>query len=828
MMQGSSPALKLLWRDARSGELNLLIASLILAVATVTCINLFTDRIQRSISAEASSLLAADVQVRGNQPIPPEWQRRATGLATADIISFRAMAIAGAEMQLVSIKAVGDAYPLKGNLEVAEEPYGVGITVEHGPSPGEAWLASRLFAALNIAVGDSITIGNARFTVSAALLREPDNNGRLFGGGARVMINTVDVPETGAVQVGSRVDYRWLLAGSSQSLANLRRWLEPQLGPHFSWVTPEDGSLGVGEAMGRSENFLLLAGSLAVVLAGAALALASRRYASRQQGVVALLKTLGMTPRRVLWLYLNNILMLGILTTAIGLSLGWLLHILIVMLVGHVLPSTLAPAGIMAYLTGACVGILVLVAFAAPPLLALRNVPPVSVLRRTASQTSSLWHGLPGVMAIVILIFGYSQSLKLTVFILLGGSLAMLGVALLANILVRLCALLARRLRKGYRLGLANLYRHRRYNRAQIMLFAVLLLLLFVLYALRTSMLSDWRQQLPADSPNHFAFNIFSGEKATIEALFRQNDVETTPFYPMVRGRLVRVNGEDAKQRAASEEGSEPEDDRELNLTWAAEMGTDNRIVAGTWWPSNAIKSDELLVSFEKSYAETYKVSVGDMISVSLSGDTRRARVTSIRTVQWDSMRPNFYLIFNKPLVDESAANWLTSFYLPADKKEFVNTLSRRFPTVSLIELDQMINQIQSIIRQVSRAVEFILALTVGAGILVLVASIQATLDIRLHESALLRALGASRRLVFTSLLIEFGVMGLLAGMMGALGAETSLYFLQTRTFNMSFSPHWELWLAGPILGILLVGSVGLFSSASVVRVPPLTVLRKM
>ncbi len=827
MTQGSSPALKLLWRDARSGELKLLIASLLLAVATVTCINLFTDRIQRSISAEASSLLAADVQVRGSLPIPSEWRSRASDLATADIISFRAMAIAGPEMQLTSVKAVDPAYPLKGDLGVASKPYGTETTVEHGPPPGEAWLASRLFAALNIAVGDEITIGNASFRVSAALLREPDNSGRLFGGGARIMIHTADVPETGAVQVGSRVDYRWLLAGSRQSLRSLEQWLEPRLGPHFSWITPEDGSLGVGEAMERGENFLLLAGSLAVVLAGAALALASRRYASRQQTTVALLKTLGMTPRRILRLYLSNILLLGLVTTIIGLLLGWLLHGLIVWLVGDLLPTTLATAGSMAYVSGACVGILVLLAFAAPPLLALRNVPPVSVLRRTASQTSSLWHGLPGIAAIVILIFGYSQSLKLTAFALLGASLAMLGVILLANGLVRLCARLARRLRKGYRLGLANLYRHRRYNSTQIMLFAVLLLLLFVLYALRTSMLSDWRQQLPADAPNHFAFNIFAGEKAAIQALFRESQVETTPFYPMVRGRLIRVNGEDARQRATTEAGGEPDDDRELNLTWARELGADNRIVAGTWWPRNT-DDDELLVSFEKSYAETYKISVGDTITVSLSGSTRQARVASIRTVQWESMRPNFYLIFNRPLVDESAANWLTSFYLPKHKKEFVNRLTRQHPTVSLIELDQMINQIQNIIRQVSRAVEFVLALTVGAGILVLIASIQATLDIRLHESALLRALGASRRLVFTSLLIEFGAMGLLAGVMGALGAETSLYFLQTRIFDMDFNPHWELWLAGPLLGILLVGGVGLFSSASVVRVAPLTVLRKI
>lgn len=824
-----APALKLLWRDARSGELNLLIASLILAVATVTCINLFTDRIQRSIATQASFLLAADAQVRGSEPIPGDWRSRAEAadLTVADIVSFDAMVITDANMQLASVKAVDAAYPLRGELVIADTPYGDEIPISRGPASGEVWLSSRLFAALEVTVGDQVAIGNTQFTVSAALLREPDNSGSFFGAGARVMINAADVAATGAVQPGSRVGYRLLLAGEPRAVNDFRDWVEPELGVHFRWVAPAGNNAGVGNAMTRSQNFLLLAGSLGVVLAGAALALASRRYAARQKASVALLKTLGMAPRQILSLYLTNILLLGVATTLIGLFLGWLLHIVIIGLMGNLLPASLAQAGTTAYMAGAGVGILVLLAFAAPPLLALRNVAPVSVLRNTPSELSAVWHGAPGIAAVVLLILAYSQSFKLTAFITAGGLLAMLGVGVFAHLLVRLCARLAKRLRKGYRLGLANLFRHRRYNSVQIMLFAILLLLLFVLYALRTSMLDDWQRQLPADAPNHFAFNIFTNEKEDIQALFEANQVATSAFYPMVRGRLVQVNGENAKERATDEDGP-PRDDRELNLTWSTALGPDNRVVAGEWWGTAEAQPDELLASFEESYAKNYKVTVGDTITVSLGGSLREARVTSVRSVQWDSMQPNFYIIFNQSLVDLSAANWLTSFYLPAQQKEFVNTLSRRFPTVSLIELDQMINQIQSIIQQVSRAVEFILGLIVAAGVLVLVASIQATLDIRLHESALLRALGASRRLVFTSLLIEFSVIGLLAGIMGAVGAETTLYFLQSKVFNIAFSPHWELWWSAPLLGVVLVGGVGLVSSARVVRVPPMAVLRKV
>jgi putative ABC transport system permease protein len=836
---GSSPGFKLLWRDARSGELNLLIASLILAVATVTCINLFTDRIKASISAQASTLLAADAQVRSGQPIPDDWRTQAAsqGLSISDIISFQAMAIADANMQLTSVKAVDEAYPLRGTLSIADRPYGNETVVDQGPPPGEIWLSSRLFAALNVAVGDYLNIGSAQFRISSALLREPDNSGSFFGAGARVMINAEDVPRTEAIQPGSRVNYRWLLADKPTEIAQFHQWVEPRLGEHYRWIDPSENNDGVGEAIKRSERFLLLAGSLGVVLAGAALALASRRYATRQKSAVALLKTLGMPPGQVLRLYIYNILLLGLVTTAVGLAVGWLLHNVILILMGNLLPANLAPAGYAAYVSGAGIGLLVLLAFAAPPLLALRDVPPISVLRSTPSELSALWHGVPGILAVIALIWAYSQNFTLTLFITVGGILAMAGVALFAHVLVRLCARIAKRLRRGLRLGFANLFRHRRYNSVQIMLFSVLLMLLFVLYTLRTSMLEDWQAQLPDNAPNHFAFNIFSSEKGDIQALFAEHNVQTSPFYPMVRGRMTEVNGEHAKERARRL-GSEPRDDRELNLTWSQELGKDNRIVAGIWWGNGASDtstgsagespdSTDIKVSFEQSYAEMYRVDVGDKITVSLAGTEREATVTSLRSVQWDSMQPNFYIIFDRPLVDDSAVNWLTSFYLPPEKKEFVNVLGREYPTVSLIELDQMIQQIQNMIQQVSRAVEFILLLIVGAGILVLVASVQATLDIRMHESGLLRALGAPRQLVFSSLLIEFSVMGLLAGLMGALGAEVTLYFLQTKAFNMTFSPHWEVWLFGPLLGIFLVGIVGLASSGSVVRVPPMAVLRK-
>ncbi|MFT5082298.1 MAG: putative ABC transport system permease protein [Lentisphaeria bacterium] len=841
---------KLLLRDWKSGELNILVGSLLLAIATVTSIGLFTSRIENSIYDEASQFLAADAKVSGTRPIPTEWKQKAKAdaLNSAEYIQFRAMVFAREDMILGQVKAVSENYPLKGALTISKTSTSESIETKHGPVSGSAWLAPRLLNALNIQMGDNITIGTAEFSVSASLNKEPDSGQALFGVAPRVMINIADVEKTGAVQFGSRVDYSWLLTyqsegGSATSTAATldayKNWLEPQLGHHHRWTGVKSGNRGVDSTLDRAERFLLLAGCLSVVLSGVAIALAARRYAKRQHTQVALLKTFGKKPNHITALYLSNIIAIGIISLLIGSLLGWCLHWGILVTLGDLVPRGLAPASSGAYFTGALSGFVALCAFAAPPFFALRHVSPASILRDQANEISSTWSVVFGVAAVIFLVLFYSHDLTLTLIITAAAGICLLGVSLLSTAIIYAVKPLGNVLGHTWRLGFANLKRHKRFNAIQIMIFAILLMLLFILISVRTSLIGQWQQQLPVNTPNHFTFNIFPDEAQAIKDFFAKEDIEHSPLYPMTRGRVVSVDGNPVAELAKNTD-SDMNYERELNLTWSATLGDDNKVIDGYWWEPNDIVSTHhshtsnsselstapILVSAEQQYAEGLGIKVDSLIEFSSAGNSFVAQVASIRSVKWDSMNPNFFMIFNKPVIDGVGANWLTSFYLAPQQKPFLNTLSRSFPTVSIIELDQTIAQIQSIIKKVSLAIEFILLLILASGVLVLITSIQATLDVRFQESAILRTLGASKALIRKTLLIEFCALGFMAGVLAAIGSEVCMYFLQTQVFELGYKTQPYIWLFGPLVSALLIGLIGWLSTKKVVTIAPLSILR--
>ncbi len=818
-------ARRLMWRDWKSGELNILAFSLLLAIGTVTCISLFTSRIHNSIFEEAAHFLAADAKVSGSLPIPKAWQTQANTLKlrSAHTINFRAMAFAGENMALGQVKAVSNDYPLKGSLHITDAPYGPEREKTTGPQPGTVWLAPRLFNALNISVGDTISIGEADFNVSAVISKEPDSGQSLFGVAPRVMMHMDDVTRTAAVQTGSRINYHWLLAGDNIDAMNT--WLTPQLGEHFRWQGVSGGNIGLDSAITRAERFLLLTGCLSVVLSGVAIALAARRYAKRQHNHVALLKTFGSTPKAISQLYALGLLSIGITAIALGALLGWLLHWGIIAALGDLMPTNLAKPHWSAYGTGAITGFISLWAFAAPPIWALRHVSPAAVLREGASeQAFRATHTLIGFSAIIGMMFFYSRDLSLTLIVTAGASLCVIGVSLLSALLIYATKPLSQGLGISWRLGLANLKRHKQFNTLQVVIFSLLFLLLFILLTVRTSLLNQWQDQLPEDTPNHFIFNIFPAEADGIRTFLDENNIDANPFYPMTRGRVIQLNETDIAPLVEAS-NSRVNYERELNLTWSATLGSDNDIIAGTWWDALAA-SDTLRVSAESTYAEGLNMQVGDTLTFSVAGQSITAEIASIRSVQWDSMNPNFYMIFDRPLLDGMSANWITSFYLAPENKSVLNALARRHPTLSIIEIDQTIAQIQSIVNKVSLAIEFILVLVLVSGLLVLVTSIQATLDLRMKEGAIYRTLGAPKALVRRTLLIEFSTLGLLSGILAVAGTELCLYFLQTRVFSLEYASQYHLWLWGPTLGAALIGIVGWLSARSVVRTTPLSLLR--
>ncbi len=823
---------KLLWRDWKGGELNILVFSLVLAVATVTCISLFTSRIHNSIYEEASTFLAADAKITGSLPAKPAWEKHidSLGLSTAKVTRFRAMAFSENDMILTQVKAVSDSYPLKGNVFVSDQPFSEGLAKNRGPKKGKAWLANRLFDALNIQIGETITIGDAEFVVSAAITKEPDSGQSFFGVAPRIMIHSNDVSRTNAIQPGSRIEHDLLLSGAEKDIRAMKDWLTPRLGVHHRWIGVKNANISIDVALIRAERFLLLTGCLSVILAGVAIALAAQRYAKRHHQHVALLKTLGAGPKKITRMYLLNIFAIGVTGVSLGAILGWGFQWGIIYALGDLIPVKLAPASILAYSTGAITGFVTMWAFVAPPILALRQVFPGAILRehnqKPVAAKISIFLGL---FAIFFLMLLYSRDVMITITVSLGITVCIIGVWLASLMMIELSRFAGRSLKREWKMGFTNLKRHRRYNSLQIIIFSLIFLLFFILINIRSNLLTQWQNQLPDEAPNHFMFNIFPEEKNALNDFFDDHSIKANPFFPMTRGRVLAVNGTTI-ENIQKKKNNRTNYERELNLTWSLQLNADNSVIEGQWWNKNLENSSNLplLVSAESRYASGLNLSVGDKISYSVAGQEIEATVASIRSVKWDSMNPNFYMIFNQPLLGGVSANWITSFYLNPDEKPLLNTLSRNFPTTSIIEIDQTIAQVQSIVKKVSLAIEFILALVLVSGVLVLITSIQSTLDSRIKESAIYRTLGAPKIFVQKTLAVEFVTLGIVSGLLAVLGTELSLYLLQTQIFSLDYFHQGWLWLWGPLLSGALIGLTGAISTRHVVHTPPISLLREI
>jgi putative ABC transport system permease protein len=818
-------AARMLARDWRGGELGVLVAALVLAVAVVSGISAFTTRLQSALEQESHRFLAADRALRSSRDMPEVWlqEARRRGLATAQTLSFSSMVYAGdADPVLASVKAVSEGYPLRGELSVSELPFANPRPARTGPVPGEVWLDSRLFALLSVGPGDQIEIGDARFTVRAAVRGEPDRGVSFLGLGPRVLMHHADVPATRVVQPGSRVSYRQLFAGEERALEDFTAWLRPQLVEGQRLLDVSEGQPRVGSALARAESFLLLAGSLAVVLAGVAIALAARRFSERHTDYVAIMKSLGATSVWVGRLYGGSLLLLGALATLCGCVLGALLQALAFSLFGDALPLQPGPAGPRPYLMGGLTALVCLLCFAWPPLRRLAGASPLRVLRRDMplEMQRSLQDYALGLGAVSVLMWWYSGDLLLTLAVLAGLLLTVLLGMGLALTLLRGGRMAGMRAGSIWRLALASLQRRGSGNALQVVIFGMAIMLLLVLTLVRTSLIDSWQAQLPEGAPDHFVLNIAPQEVTGVEQLLRSQQIESAALYPMIRGRIMAVNGE-ALPVDGVEEGPRQ---REANFTWSRSIPEGNELVAGRWWEPD---TREALVSLEQDFAARLEVGVGDRLGLLVGSMPLEVTVSSIRKLDWESMRPNFFMVFPQSLLAEFPATFMTSFHLGAEKKSFLNRFIREYPTISVIEMDLVVSQLRSIVDQVSAAIEVVLAIILLSGALVLIAGVQASVDSRMHESALLRALGARRNLILGGLAIEFAALGLFAGLLATLSAELSVFALQHWVMEIPYAPTPWIWPVGIIAGALLIGGLGVFGCREAVRSPPLLVLRE-
>ena len=859
-------ALRLLWRDWRGGELRLLFFALVMAVTSVTGIALFTDRLEKALLLESANMLAAD-RVLGSRNLPPELILReaaSRGLRTAQILSFTSMAFSDTGNMLVAAKAVDDSYPLRGEIIITDAPFTRGVPILSGPPVGEVWLESRALPALGLSVGDSIYVGEAEFSVGKIIIAEPDRQagGMVDNAGPRLMMNLEDVAATNVVQLGSRVSYRYLF--SSDDLAQLdsfEQWVRDEYEGEYRLRDVRDESEEISDALNKAESFLLLGSLFSVLLAGVAIALTAKRYGERHYDYVAILKTFGCTSSQIMAIYLSIQSVLAAIAIVVGCVLGWLVHQGILQMLKTVILVTLPPAGFQPYVIGSLTALICLLSFALPPLLALRETPPLRVLRKDISQ-QKFGAKVPyvfGLVGTVSMVLWYSQDFILTSVLVIAVAAIAVFLSIISYLLLRSSGSVGMKAGSAWKLAMTATRRRRKQSVLQVMVFSITIMSLLILTLLRTDLIDDWQAQLPENTPNHFMMNITQPQIEGIQQFFEVNGVVGNAFYPLISARVTAINGdlpdpqgdlgadgeantltESAQSdqgetdEAAAQSGSQAEGRGETRVrgrlsrrqvTWADEVPSGNRITAGTWWGENA---EAGYVSIEEEYAGWLDLKLGDRLEFEVNQQLVSAEVSSFRSVRWDNMQPNFFIIFSPGTIDHLGATFLSTVLMEREQKILLNDLVRLFPTIVVIEIDALIEQIQNIIAQVTSAIELISVLVLISGGLVLLACVNASLDERFHENAILRTLGAGKKLILTSLLIEFASIGMVAGVIATLGAEASLYYLQEQVFEQDFHFHYWVWLSGPLIGMLVIAGLGVNSTRKVVSISPLNVLRRL
>jgi putative ABC transport system permease protein len=817
----------LLRRNWSAGELRVLLLALFIAVASVTTVGFFADRVQSALDRQANELLGGDLVMIADHPIPPAAlaAAQAQRLAIAQTQTFPSMVSAGGGTNLAEIKAVSPLFPLRGRLRVEAALGGPEHEIAGGPQAGTVWIASALAARLHVGVGDTLKVGRASLRVAQIITREPDSVLDYFGIAPRVLMSDADLASTGLVQVGSRIGYRLLVAGEEKPVQRFRAQVAKGLerGERIEGV--RDSRSEVRTALERAQRFLGLASLLSVVLASVAVALAARRFSDRQVESAAMMRCLGATQARLFGLHAWQFATLGIVACIAGSAAGYAAQALLAVWLGSFFTVALPPPGALPALRGAVIGFVLLLGFTLPPLLRLRNVSTLRVLRRDlalAEPMSTAAFAL-GLAALAALIMWQAGDLKLGAIALGGFAAALAVAAVLGYALIRFVSRARGAASGPWRYGLANLRRRTGASLVQIMALGIGLMAMLMLTLVRTELITKWQQSLPPDMPNRFVINIQSDQLDDVKAYFAQAGLATPDLYPMVRGRLVQIGGKEISRETYADERARRLAEREFNLSWTDHLRPDNKIVAGRFWKPGTTDPE---FSVEEGIAKTLGIHDGDMLTFDVAGSRFTAKATSIRKVDWDTFKPNFFVIASPPLLKSYPASWITSFYLPPGREDVVTSLVQRFPNVSVIDLTAMMQQFERITDQVSRAVEFVFLFAMAAGLVVLFAAITSTQDERVFEAAILRTLGASRRQVAILQLAEFLTIGLLAGVIASAGAVALAMVLSDRVFQVEYELHWQLPTVGLLVGGLGVALFGLLGTRRAVSSPPLQTIR--
>ena len=824
----SGLAWRLLGRELRSGELRLLLAALVVAVAAVTAVGFFTDRVRLALEHEAHQLIGGDLLLVTDHPWPATVREEAArrGLQTAETVTFPSMVLANGQAQLADIKAVSATYPLRGKLRQAEQPGEAGTAAEHGPPAGTVWPDERLSAALQAIPGQVVQLGKSALPVTAILTLEPDRGINFFALAPRLMMHLDDLPATGLVQPGSRLTYRILVAGDAAAVNGFRNWVEPRLGRGERLEDARNARPEIRTVLDRAQRFLGLATLFTVVLAAVAVALAARRYMQRHLDACAVMRCLGITQPALIRLHAALFVWLALLSAALGCLLGFAAHFVLVSWLAELLDLHLPAAGWLPLAEGAAVAAVLLFGFAFPPLLQLSKVPTLRVLRRELGppQPSLLGGYTLGIVALGGLLLLVSGDLRLGAYAIGGFAGALAAFWIIARLSVRAAAGLRRGGSFGWRQGLANLERHAAASTLQIVALALGLMAMLLLGVTRGELLDVWQRATPADAPNRFVINIQPDQRQAVADLLSAGGIKAE-LAPMVRGRLMKIGGRTVNaDNYPDDERARRLIEREFNLSWRADAPPGNRISAGRWFdPDDAGKG---LASVEEGLANTLGIELGDELLFVIAGQETQVRVRSLRKLDWDSMRVNFFVLTPPGVLDSAPASYITSFHLAENQSEVGQALISRFPNLTLIDVGAILAQIQAIMGQVSLAVQFIFLFTLLAGAVVLVSALLTAFDERRYELSVMRALGAGRSQLRQALLAELAVVGAIAGLIAAGGASLLGQLLARKVFQLDMPLNLWLFPLATAVGATLAIAIGWLAVRQLLATPPLLALR--
>jgi putative ABC transport system permease protein len=830
--------LRLSWiltlRDWRAGELRLLLVALVVAVAALSSVGFFVDRMKQALSLEARQLLGADLVLASDGPLDDALMRevRAAGARVASTVTFPSMAIVGDRAQLASVKAVSDGYPLRGALRGAEAPNVPDRAVQGGPARGRAWADPQLAQALGLSVGEHLQLGEVDLVLDKIITYEPDRGANFVNFAPRLMIALDDLAATALVQPASRVTYRMLAAGDATGIARVEARLRAGLARGQRLETLESGRPELRVTLERAEKFLALVALLTAVIAAVAIALATRRFAERHLDGCAVMRAIGVPQARLSAVLVLELAWVGIAGGIAGCLIGWTIHWGLVGAIANVIDLPLPLPGMAPAIQAIAAGGVLLLGFGAWPFLRLAGVPPLRVLRRElgSAPAGAIGSLLVAVGAFAVLLFWLADDRRLALIALGGfgaGILLLVGVSLgLLQALGPLRAMLAASARSpALRLALASWTRRRGTTIAQTSALSIGLMALLLLTVTRTDLLDTWRKASPPDAPNRFVINIQPDQVEAVRSALGGLGIERAELYPMIRGRLIAINGRDIGPEAYQDERARRLVDREFNLSYSERQPGHNRTISGRWLDPEA---DE--VSVEQGIASTLGLKVGDELAFDVAGVRRVARVCGLRKLAWDSMKVNFFMITSPRVLAGQPQTLITAFHQPGagPGRKADSELVRAFPNLTVFDMGNIVRQVQTMLDQVVRAIEFLFLLTLAAGAVVLYAALASSRDERTRDAALMRALGASRVQLVRAQIWELGLAGALAGLLAAAGALSIGLVLASQVFQFEYSPRWAGLLGGVLAGIVVAVGAGLVGLRGVLNAPPLTTLRNV